>query len=127
MPRRLRAAGPRATTHGDAIRLVPTTRSAAALRQKFLAEHTQQRRTRCVFFVGRAVGCLPASGGEVLLVLLRARRPEIRVPAGRPPLVRHGQFSPRFTALRFFNNPAGWVAKLHGDPIASALPHARLN
>jgi 1,2-dihydroxy-3-keto-5-methylthiopentene dioxygenase len=29
---------------------------------------------------------------------------------------------PRFTALRFFNNPDGWVAQFTGSDIASHFP-----
>ena len=29
---------------------------------------------------------------------------------------------PRFTALRLFNNPEGWVADFTGDPIAKQYP-----
>jgi len=36
----------------------------------------------------------------------------------------HGQF-PRFTALAFFNNPAGWEwPNFTGDPIAERFPAA---
>jgi 1,2-dihydroxy-3-keto-5-methylthiopentene dioxygenase len=29
---------------------------------------------------------------------------------------------PAFCALRFFNNPEGWVATFSGDPIAERFP-----
>jgi 1,2-dihydroxy-3-keto-5-methylthiopentene dioxygenase len=29
---------------------------------------------------------------------------------------------PHFCALRFFDNPEGWVAQFTGDPIASSYP-----
>jgi 1,2-dihydroxy-3-keto-5-methylthiopentene dioxygenase len=29
---------------------------------------------------------------------------------------------PSFCALRFFNNPEGWVAQFSGDPIADHYP-----
>jgi 1,2-dihydroxy-3-keto-5-methylthiopentene dioxygenase len=45
----------------------------------------------------------------------------ISVPAG----IRHwfdmGP-SPRFTAIRLFTSPEGWVARYTGDPIAEAYP-----
>jgi 1,2-dihydroxy-3-keto-5-methylthiopentene dioxygenase len=30
--------------------------------------------------------------------------------------------APQFTAIRFFDNPAGWVAEFTGDPIADRFP-----
>jgi len=30
--------------------------------------------------------------------------------------------APQFTAIRFFDNPKGWVAQFTGDPIAERFP-----
>jgi 1,2-dihydroxy-3-keto-5-methylthiopentene dioxygenase len=30
---------------------------------------------------------------------------------------------PHFTAIRFFDNPQGWVAQFTGDPIAQSFPY----
>ncbi|APD47580.1 acireductone dioxygenase [Synechococcus sp. CS-602] len=103
----------------DAIRLVPDHPERAALRQKFLAEHTHSEDEVRFFVEGRGLFCLHL-GEEVLLVLCE-RDDLIRVPAGSRHWFDMGS-SPRFTALRFFNNPAGWVANFTGDPIAERFP-----
>jgi len=43
------------------------------------------------------------------------------VPAGTKHWFDMGS-APQFTAIRFFDNPAGWVAEFTGDPIADRFP-----
>jgi 1,2-dihydroxy-3-keto-5-methylthiopentene dioxygenase len=45
----------------------------------------------------------------------------ISVPAGTKHWFDMGP-KPAFCALRFFDNPEGWVATFTGDPIASRYP-----
>ena len=62
---------------------------------------------------------------EVLTVLCE-RGDLIHVPAGTKHWFDMGS-QPQFCALRFFNNPAGWVAGFNNDPIAERFPQAGLS
>ena len=90
-----------------------------ALRQKFLAEHTHSEDEVRFFVEGRGLFCLHL-GEEVLQVLCEAGD-WIAVPAGTRHWFDMGP-EPHFCALRFFDNPAGWVAEFTGDQIADHYP-----
>jgi 1,2-dihydroxy-3-keto-5-methylthiopentene dioxygenase len=103
----------------DAIRLAPDHPDRDALRQKFLAEHTHSEDEVRFFVEGRGLFCLHL-GDEVLQLICEADD-WIAVPAGTRHWFDMGP-EPSFCALRFFNNPDGWVAAFTGDPIASVYP-----
>jgi 1,2-dihydroxy-3-keto-5-methylthiopentene dioxygenase len=103
----------------DAIRLTPDHPDRAALRQKFLAEHTHSEDEVRFFVEGRGLFCLHL--GEEVLQLLCEQDDWIAVPAGTRHWFDMGP-EPRFCALRFFENPEGWVAQFTGDPIAERFP-----
>lgn len=103
----------------DAIRLTPEHPDRAALRQKFLAEHTHSEDEVRFFVEGRGLFCLHI-GQEVLQVLCEAND-FLRVPAGTKHWFDMGS-APRFTAIRFFDNPDGWVAQFTGETIATQFP-----
>ena len=103
----------------DAIRLTPDHPDRAALRQKFLAEHTHSEDEVRFFVEGRGLFCLHL--GEEVLQLLCEQDDWIAVPAGTRHWFDMGP-EPRFCALRFFENPEGWVAQFSGDPIADRFP-----
>ena len=103
----------------DAIRLTPDHPDRAALRQKFLSEHTHSEDEVRFFVEGRGLFCLHI-GQEVLQVLCEADD-WIRVPAGTKHWFDMG-IEPRFTAIRFFDNPEGWVAQFTGEAIAERFP-----
>lgn len=103
----------------DAIRLTPDHPDREALRQKFLSEHTHGEDEVRFFVEGRGLFCLHI-GPEVLQVLCEADD-WIRVPAGTKHWFDMGP-EPRFTAIRFFDNPDGWVAQFTDDPIAERFP-----
>ncbi|WP_322774286.1 cupin domain-containing protein [Synechococcus sp. CBW1107] len=103
----------------DAIRLGPDHPDRQALRQKFLAEHTHAEDEVRFFVEGRGLFCLHI--GEEVLQVLCTRGDLIGVPAGTRHWFDMGA-TPRFTALRFFDNPEGWVARFTGDDIASRYP-----
>ena len=103
----------------DAIRLTPDHPDRQALRQKFLAEHTHSEDEVRFFVEGSGLFCLHI-GSEVLQVLCEAND-FLRVPAGTKHWFDMGS-APRFTAIRFFDNPSGWVAQFTGDSIAEAFP-----
>jgi len=103
----------------DAIRLEPSHPDRAALRQKFLAEHTHSEDEVRFFVEGRGLFCLHI--GEEVLQLVCEKNDWISVPAGTKHWFDMGP-KPAFCALRFFDNPEGWVATFTGDPIASRYP-----
>jgi 1,2-dihydroxy-3-keto-5-methylthiopentene dioxygenase len=103
----------------DAIRLTPDHPDRETLRRRFLAEHTHSEDEVRFFVEGRGLFCLHI-GAEVLQLLCEAED-WIRVPAGTRHWFDMGS-APRFTALRFFDNPNGWVAQFTGDPIAERFP-----
>ena len=103
----------------DAIRLTPEHPDRVALREKFLAEHTHSEDEVRFFVEGRGLFCLHI-GPEVLQVLCEAND-FLRVPAGTKHWFDMGS-APRFTAIRFFDNPSGWVADFTGETIASQFP-----
>jgi len=103
----------------DAIRLSPDHPDRAALRQKFLAEHTHSADEVRFFVEGRGLFCLHI-GAEVLQLICE-QDDWISVPAGTRHWFDMGP-APQFCALRFFNNSEGWVADFTGDRIADAYP-----
>ena len=103
----------------DAIRLGPDHPDRQALRLKFLAEHTHAEDEVRFFVEGQGLFCLHI--GEEVLQVLCTRGDLIAVPAGTRHWFDMGA-APRFTALRFFENPEGWVAQFTGDSIASRFP-----
>ena len=103
----------------DAIRMTPDHPERQALRQRFLAEHTHSEDEVRFFVEGRGLFCLHI--GEEVLQLICERNDWIAVPAGTRHWFDMGP-EPRFCALRFFDDPAGWVADFTGDPIADRYP-----
>ncbi|MFM8278702.1 MAG: 1,2-dihydroxy-3-keto-5-methylthiopentene dioxygenase [Cyanobium sp.] len=103
----------------DAIRLTPEHPDRQALRQKFLSEHIHSEDEVRFFVEGRGLFCLHI-GGEVLQMLCEAND-FLSVPAGTKHWFDMGS-APRFTAIRFFDNPAGWVAHFTGESIATQFP-----
>ncbi|MEB3265726.1 MAG: acireductone dioxygenase [Cyanobacteriota bacterium] len=103
----------------DAIRLTPDHPDRDALRQTFLAEHTHREDEVRFFVEGQGLFCLHI-GTEVLQVLCQADD-WIRVPAATRHWFDMGA-APQFTAIRFFDNPDGWVAQFTGDAIAGRYP-----
>jgi 1,2-dihydroxy-3-keto-5-methylthiopentene dioxygenase len=103
----------------DAIRLTPDHPDKASLRQKFLAEHTHSEDEVRLFVEGRGLFCLHI-GDEVLQVLCETND-FLQVPAGTKHWFDMGS-APHFTAIRFFDNPEGWVAQFTGDSIAAGFP-----
>ena len=103
----------------DAIRLTPDHPDRQALREKFLAEHTHSEDEVRFFVEGRGLFCLHI--GEEVLQVLCEQDDWISVPAGTKHWFDMGS-APQFCAIRFFDNPQGWVAAFTGDPIASRFP-----
>jgi 1,2-dihydroxy-3-keto-5-methylthiopentene dioxygenase len=103
----------------DVISLTPDHPQRAALRQKFLDEHTHAEDEVRFFVAGRGAFYLHIDG-RVLAVTCE-RGDLLRVPAGTKHWFDMGP-APSLTAIRVFTNPEGWVAQFTGDGIADRFP-----
>jgi 1,2-dihydroxy-3-keto-5-methylthiopentene dioxygenase len=103
----------------DVISLTPDHPDRAALRQKFLNEHTHSEDEVRFFVAGRGLFTLHI-GAKVYEVLC-VQGDLIGVPDG----TRHWfdmSESPYFIAIRLFTNKEGWVANYTGSDIAAGFP-----
>lgn len=114
---RLKAAGGYRSV--DVIRLTPDNPDASALSARFLAEHTHAD-DEVRFFVEGGAQFYLHQAGKVFILACQAGD-LISIPAGTPHWFDMGP-RPRFTALRLFVSPAGWVADYTGQAIAEAFP-----
>ena len=89
------------------------------LRAKFLDEHVHSEDEVRFFVAGRGLFSLHID--EHVYAVLCEKGALISVPAGSKHWFDMGEH-PRFTALRLFNNPEGWVAQFSGDTIAQHFP-----
>jgi len=99
----------------DVVSLNANAPNKAELRQKFLSEHTHSEDEVRFFVAGEGLFTLHI-GSQVCEVLCQ-RGDLISVPANTPHWFDMGP-NPHFIAIRFFNNPAGWVANYTGSHIA---------
>jgi 1,2-dihydroxy-3-keto-5-methylthiopentene dioxygenase len=103
----------------DVLRCMPDHPQREQLRAKFLAEHTHDDDEVRFFVEGSAMFYLHADA-RVHMVLCE-RDDLISVPAGMRHWFDMGA-EPRFTVIRLFTTPEGWVARFTGDPIAVRFP-----
>lgn len=103
----------------DVVALAPDHPDRAALRGKFLSEHTHGEDEVRFFVDGEGLFTLH-EGGRVFNMLCTTGD-LISVPAGMKHWFDMGA-APRFTAIRLFVNPDGWVARFTGDVIADRFP-----
>jgi len=90
-----------------------------ALRNKFLSEHTHSE-DEIRFFV-RGQGLFTLHIADKVYAVLCCQNDLISVPAGTPHWFDMSE-SPEFTAIRFFDNPTGWIANYTGSTIAEKFP-----
>jgi 1,2-dihydroxy-3-keto-5-methylthiopentene dioxygenase len=103
----------------DVVRCLPDNPNRQELRRKFLDEHVHEEDEVRFFVEGSGVFYLRAAGK--VHALLCERGDLLGVPAGTRHWFDMGP-APRFTAIRLFTNPAGWVARFTGDGIAHRFP-----
>jgi 1,2-dihydroxy-3-keto-5-methylthiopentene dioxygenase len=103
----------------DVISLAPDHPDRAALRQKFLSEHTHSE-DEVRFFVAGAGQFTLHIDGKVYEVLCE-QGDLIRVPDNTPHWFDMSE-SPYFVAIRLFTNTEGWVARFTGEDIAERFP-----
>lgn len=103
----------------DVISLNADHPQKAALRDKFLHEHTHDDFEVRFFVEGEGLFYL-RHHGRVYAVLCRAGD-LLSVPAGMTHWFDMGP-SPRLKAIRLFTTPEGWVANFTGSDIADRFP-----
>lgn len=99
----------------DVVSLTSDHPQKAQFRQKFLNEHTHSEDEVRFFVDGKGLFSLHLDN-QVFEVLC-TRGDLISVPANTRHWFDMGE-NPHFTAIRFFNNPEGWVANFTGSDIA---------
>lgn len=103
----------------DVVSLTPDHPERAAMRQKFLSEHTHSEDEVRFFVAGSGQFTLHVAGK--VYDILCEQGDLIGVPDG----TRHWfdmSESPYFVAIRLFTNKDGWVAQFTGDDIAQRFP-----
>lgn len=90
-----------------------------ALRQKFLSEHIHTE-DEVRFFVD-GCGLFYLHVGDKVYSVLCEKGDYLSVPANTTHWFDLGP-EPDLAAIRFFNNPEGWVAQYSGNPIADLFP-----
>ena len=103
----------------DVVSMHPAHPDKDALRQKFLAEHTHGD-DEVRFFV-RGQGLFVIHANDKVYSMLCEKDDLISVPANTKHWFDMGP-NPRFTAIRVFMDPEGWVANFTGDEIADNFP-----
>lgn len=103
----------------DVVSMVPDHPDRAVFRQKFLSEHRHMEDEVRFFVDGEGLFTLHEDGR--VFNMLCTKGDLIAVPAGMRHWFDMGP-APRFTVIRLFINPDGWVAQFTGDDIAERFP-----
>lgn len=103
----------------DVAAVLPDHPERAAMRGRFLSEHTHGE-DEVRFFVDGA-GLFTLHHDDRVFNMLCTAGDLISVPAGMAHWFDMGA-SPRFTAIRLFVNPDGWIAQFTGSDIAARFP-----
>jgi len=103
----------------DVMAVAPGHPDRAAMRGKFLAEHTHAEDEIRFFVEGQGLFTLH-EGGRVFNMLC-TKGDLLSVPAGMRHWFDMGE-DPNFAVIRLFINPDGWVASFTGDDIAARFP-----
>ncbi len=103
----------------DVVRCLPDNPNRDQMRARFLSEHTHDEDEVRFFVEGAALFYLRV---DHKIYMTRCERNDlIGVPAGTRHWFDMGP-APRFTAIRLFTTPRGWVATFTGDTIAARFP-----
>lgn len=103
----------------DVVALHPEHPQAAAMRGKFLDEHTHDDFEIRFFVEGSGVFYLHV--GDRVYAVLCTQGDLISVPAGTRHWFDMGA-APHFKCIRFFTTPEGWVGDFTGSDIARRFP-----
>jgi 1,2-dihydroxy-3-keto-5-methylthiopentene dioxygenase len=107
-------------TTADVVSLQPDHPDRDALRRKFLDEHTHTE-DEVRFFVDGA-GAFYLRDDRWVHRVVCERGDLLSVPADTRHWFDMGP-TPRFTAIRVFTDPAGWVGHFTGDTVSGRIPH----
>jgi 1,2-dihydroxy-3-keto-5-methylthiopentene dioxygenase len=103
----------------DVVSVTPDHPDRAAMRIKFLSEHTHGEDEVRFFVDGEGLFTLHHDGR--VFDMLCTKGDLMSVPAGMKHWFDMGP-RPYFTAIRLFVNPDGWVAAFTGNDIADRFP-----
>ncbi|WP_010187674.1 1,2-dihydroxy-3-keto-5-methylthiopentene dioxygenase [Sphingomonas sp. PAMC 26605] len=103
----------------DVAAIAPDHPERDALRGKFLSEHTHGEDEVRFFVEGE--GLFTLHHDDRVFAMLCSAGDLISVPAGMRHWFDMGA-TPRFTAIRLFVNPDGWIARFTGSDIAARFP-----
>lgn len=103
----------------DVVKLSPEHPEKDAFRQKFLNEHVHSDFEVRFFVEGRGLFYLHV--GDNVYAVLCEQGDLISVPANTTHWFDMGE-NPRFTCIRLFTTPEGWVADFTGSEIAKTFP-----
>lgn len=103
----------------DVVSVRPDHPDKAALREKFLDEHTHADFEVRFFVEGKGLFYLHL--GEQVYLVLCQQGDLISVPANTPHWFDMGE-NPNFRCIRFFTRPNGWVGNFTGSDIAKSFP-----
>lgn len=103
----------------DVISVTPSHPDKAALRAKFLDEHTHSEDEIRFFVDGQGLFYLHAEGRVYGIVC--AKGDLISIPAGTTHWFDMGPL-PKLACIRIFTNPEGWVARFTGSNIGDRFP-----
>jgi len=103
----------------DVVSLNPDHPDKAAMRQKFLAEHTHADFEVRFFVEGRGLFYLHV--GDKVYTVLCEKGDLISVPANTTHWFDMGT-NPYFKCIRFFTTPDGWAGNFTGSEIAKKFP-----
>ena len=103
----------------DVIKLTPDHPEKANFRQKFLAEHIHDD-FEVRFFV-EGCGLFYLHVADKVYAVLCTQGDLISVPANTTHWFDMGE-NPKFTCIRLFTTPDGWVADFTGSEIAKSFP-----
>ena len=102
----------------DVISLNASNPAKDELRQKFLSEHRHSEDEVRFFVQGQGLFALHI--GDKVYEILCEKGDLLSVPANTPHWFDLGP-QPELVAIRFFNNPDGWVAHYTGSDIADGF------
>lgn len=103
----------------DTVSVAPDHPDRATMRVKFLSEHRHAEDEIRFFTDGE--GLFTLREGDRIYAVRCTAGDLISVPAGMRHWFDMGP-APRFTAVRFFRTPDGWVGDFTGDSIADRFP-----
>jgi 1,2-dihydroxy-3-keto-5-methylthiopentene dioxygenase len=103
----------------DVVSMYPAHPDKTTMRQKFLDEHIHSEDEVRFFVAGRGLFTLHID--TQIYEILCEQGDLISVPANTRHWFDMGA-EPTFVAIRFFNNPEGWIARFTGNDIAKHFP-----